>query len=132
MHIFRSGIFPELRAVIPTDAHAGAPEGEYMQRLTMVRYTTRPEATVQNEQLSRAVFDEIRAEMPGKIAYGLFRSGDEFIHLFVNTADDDSDAVTETPAFHRYKANLADRCSTPVHSTRLSLELLESYGLGAA
>ena len=100
-----------------------------MQRLTMVRYATRPEASAENERLSRAVFDQIRAEAPADIAYGLFRIDDEFIHLFVNLAADNSDAVTETSAFHAFQADLAKRSSTPVQPTRLSVELIDSYGL---
>jgi hypothetical protein len=103
-----------------------------MQRLTMVRYATKTEASDENERLSRAVFDQIRAEAPKNIAYGLFRIENEFIHLFVNLAADNSDAVTETPAFHAYQAGLAERCQAPVQPTRLSVELIDSYGLGRA
>ena len=101
-----------------------------MQRLTMVRYATKPQSSAENERLCRAVFDQVRAEAPKDIAYGLFRIDDEFIHLFVNLAADNSDAVTETSAFHAYRADLVERCSTPVQPTRLSVELIDSYGLG--
>ena len=101
-----------------------------MQRLTMVRYATKPEASADNERLSRAVFDQIRAEAPDDIAYGLFRIDDEFIHLFVNLAADNSDAVTETSSFHAYQADLATRCATLPQPVRLSVELIDSYGLG--
>jgi len=96
----------------------------------MVRYATKPEASAENERLSRAVFDQIRTEAPNDIAYGLFRIGDEFIHLFVNLAADSSDVVTETSAFHAYQADLAARCATPPQPTRLTVELIDSYGLG--
>jgi hypothetical protein len=101
-----------------------------MQRLTVVRYVTKPEASAENERLSRAVFDEVRADAPDHIAYGLFRIGDEFIHLFINLAADNSDAVTETAAFHAYRADLAARCASPPEPSRFSVELIESYGLG--
>jgi hypothetical protein len=101
-----------------------------MQRLTLVRYTTKTEASAENERLSRAVFDQIRAEAPKNIAYGLFRIEDEFIHLFVNLAADNSDAVTDASAFHAYQADLAERCTTAVQPTRLSVEMIDSYGLG--
>ena len=103
-----------------------------MQRLTMVRYATKPEATAENEQLSRAVFDQVHAEKPSGVAYGLFRSGDEFIHLFMNLGDDSADAVTETPSFKRFQADLAARCATPPAITRLSVDLIDSYGIAAA
>jgi hypothetical protein len=101
-----------------------------MQRLTIVRYATKPEASAENEQRSRKVFDHMRADAPDDVAYGLFRMGDEFIHLFVNLAADNSDAVTENPPFRAYQADLAARCATPPEVTRLSVELIDSYGLG--
>ena len=101
-----------------------------MQRLTMVRYATKPEATAENERLSRAVFDQIQAEKPEGVAYGLFRSGDEFIHLFINLTEDSSDVITESSSFRAYQTDIAARCATPAEITRLSVELIDSYGLG--
>ena len=101
-----------------------------MQRLTIVRYVTKPEAAAENERLSRAVFDQIRAEVPQGVAYGLFRSGDEFIHLFINLAEDSADSVTEMSSFHAYQADLASRCATRPDITRLSVEMIDSYGIG--
>ena len=102
-----------------------------MQRLTMVRYATKPEATAENERLSRAVFDQIRAERPEGVAYGLFRDGDEFIHLFVNLADDSADLVTEMSSFHAYQSDLASRCTSTPEITRLRVQMIDSYGIGA-
>jgi len=103
-----------------------------MQRVTMVRYTVKPECAEENEALSRAVFDELRALAPDHVAYGLFRDGDEFVHLFVNTKDDDADVVTELPSFRAYAAGIRGRCEAPPEQTRLALHLVESYGLAPA
>jgi hypothetical protein len=101
-----------------------------MQRVTMVRYATKPEATAENERLSRAVFDEVRTTAPDKLAYALFRDGDEFTHLLVNLEGDDADAVTGLASFQAYQADLAARCATPVEPVRLSVELVDSFGIG--
>jgi hypothetical protein len=45
-----------------------------MQRLTLVRYTINPEQIAENEVLSRAVFDELRATAPEHAAYALLRN----------------------------------------------------------
>ena len=45
-----------------------------MQRVTMVRYTTRPDQGATNEALSRAVFPQLKAAAPEGIAYALFGS----------------------------------------------------------
>ena len=100
-----------------------------MQRVTLVRYRCKPEAADENEALSRAVFEEARATTPAHVAYGLFRDGDDFLHLFINTAEDDSAAITELPTFKAFSQGIADRCVTPPDATRMGLTLVESYGL---
>ncbi len=100
-----------------------------MQRVTLVRYRCKPEAADANEALSRAVFDEARAVAPGHVAYGLFRDGQDFLHLFINTAEDDSAAITELPSFKAFSQDIASRCEAPPETTRMALTIVESYGL---
>lgn len=102
-----------------------------MQRLTTVRYTTTPEGADENIRLSRAVFDEVRANAPEGVAYALFRDGDEFIHVFVNRNEDNSDVVTELPTFHAFSESLPARCVVPPAPDRRSVELIDSYGMTA-
>jgi hypothetical protein len=102
-----------------------------MQRLTLVRYTVKPEQIAENEALSRAVFDELRSTTPDHAAYALFRNGREFIHLFVNPATDDSTVVTDLPAFKTYQKDLPARCEAPVEVLRLAVDMLDSYGFSA-
>ncbi|MDQ0466377.1 quinol monooxygenase YgiN [Caulobacter ginsengisoli] len=100
-----------------------------MQRVTLVRYRCKPDQADANEALSRAVFDEARAVAPGHVAYGLFRDGVDFLHLFINTAEDDSAAITELPSFKAFSEGIAARCEAPPEATRMGLTLVESYGL---
>ena len=100
-----------------------------MQRVTLVRYTAKPDRASENEALSLAVFAELRRVMPEHVAYALFRDGNEFVHLFVNTKDDDSASVTELPSFKAYTEGILARCEAPPEQTRLRLNLLDSYGL---
>ena len=65
-----------------------------MQRVTLVRYTAKPEQAAENETLARAVFAELQAKAPARVAYALFKDGLEFLHLFVNLEKDDSSPVT--------------------------------------
>jgi len=103
-----------------------------MQRVTLVRYTAKPDRAAENETLARAVFAELRAASPDHLAYALFKDGLEYVHLFVNTAADDSDALTDLPSFEAYAKDVAARCEAPPQVTRLSLRLLEAYGLTRA
>ncbi|HEX2537003.1 MAG TPA: hypothetical protein VHL13_01865 [Pseudolabrys sp.] len=102
-----------------------------MPRVTMVRYTTKPERAAENEALSRAVFAELHQKRPANIAYGLFKEADgvSFVHLFINLSEDTSDPVTELPSFKAFGKAILERCVAPPEQTRLSLELVDSYGL---
>jgi hypothetical protein len=102
-----------------------------MPRVTLVRYEAKPERADENEALSRSVFAELRTTRPPNVAYALFRNGDAFVHLFVNFADDSSDAVTELPAFKRFQDGAVERWSVPAEPLRLGVDLVESYGFDA-
>jgi hypothetical protein len=102
-----------------------------MQRLTMVRYAIKPDHVVENETLCRAVFDELRAKPPAGVFYSCYKEADgaTFAHLFANLYEDSSEAITGLSSFASYQANLKERCLTPPDVTRLSVELLDSYGM---
>jgi hypothetical protein len=100
-----------------------------MQRVTLVRYTAKPDRAGENEALSRAVFAELKASSPAHVTYALFRNGLDFVHLFVNTATEDASPLTELDAFKAYSKDVADRCEAPPEVTHFALTLLESYGL---
>jgi hypothetical protein len=100
-----------------------------MQRVTLVRYKTAPDCADQNEALSRAVFAELRATAPDRVAYALFRDGLEFVHVFINTEADDSSPVTEMASFKAFTKDMNARCEAPPETIRLGVDLLESYGL---
>ncbi len=102
-----------------------------MQRVTLVRYTAKPNHAAENETLARAVFAELRAAAPDHVAYLLFRDGLDFVHLFVNVEADGSDAVTELPTFKAFVKDIVERCEAPPQQTRLAVRLLETYGFGS-
>jgi quinol monooxygenase YgiN len=100
-----------------------------MQRLTLVRYTAKPDRADENEALSRAVFDELRKSTPANISYALFRNGTEFLHLFVNTETADAAVLTELPSFKAFGKDHSTRCVAPAEPVRYEMQLLDSYGL---
>ena len=99
-----------------------------MQRMTLVRYTTKPDQTADNEALSRAVFAQLRDYAPDDVAYALLRDGDEFIHVFLNLKADESASLTELPAFKAFQKDIAARCEVPPQVTRLAADLVDCYG----
>lgn len=102
-----------------------------MQRVTLVRYTTKPDRAAENEALSRAVFAQLREAPPDGVAYALFRDGDEFIHVFLNLKEDESAPVTELPTFKAFERGVVERCDVPPKATRLAVQLVDSYGFRA-
>ncbi|QUD88173.1 hypothetical protein [Phenylobacterium montanum] len=102
-----------------------------MQRVTLVRYRTKPERTAENEALSRAVFKELRQRAPGHVAYALFRSGDEFVHLFVNAREPDSEVLTGLASFKAFSEGGPARWETQPEVIRMDVEMVEAYGLEA-
>ncbi|GIL41668.1 hypothetical protein [Roseiterribacter gracilis] len=100
-----------------------------MQRVTVVRYTAKPDRADENEKLARAVFDELRAKAPKDVAYALLRDGNEFLHLFVNSNTTDASVLTELPSFKTYGGDVSTRCEAPPEPVRYEMQMLESYGL---
>lgn len=101
-----------------------------MQRITLVRYTTKPESTAENEALSRAVFAELDRKKPKGVAYAVLRNGNDFVHLFVNTQEADSGAVVDLPSFKAFSKDNSARFANAPDILRLDLPLVKSYGLG--
>ncbi len=99
-----------------------------MQRVTLVRYAAKPDRADENEALSLAVFNELKITRPDHVAYALFRNGADFVHLFVNTRDEDASALVELPTFKAYAKEIGERCEAPPEPMRLNMNLLASYG----
>ena len=103
-----------------------------MQRVTIVRYATKPGRADENEALSRAVFAELNQKPAQPIAYALMRNGNEFLHLFLNLEHDDADALTELPSFKAFSADGPARWIAPPEIIRTGMNLVDSYGFRAA
>jgi hypothetical protein len=101
-----------------------------MQRVTVVRYTTKPERSAENEALSRAVFAQLRSAPPEGVAYALLRDGNDFIHVFLNLKADDAGVLTELPTFKSFQKDIKERCEVEPNATRLAATLVDSYGFG--
>lgn len=100
-----------------------------MQRVTVVRYTTKPERADENEALSRAVFAQLRERGPEQLAYAVLRDRNQFTHVFLNLRADESADLTELPTFKRFQEDIMNRCEQPPQVTRVAATLLECYGI---
>jgi hypothetical protein len=86
----------------------------------MVRYEVKPQRAAENEQLIRAVYEELQSTMPAGLRYATFRleDGVSFVHLASNEADGPS-PLREVAAFRRFQENVGERCVKPPASAEL-------------
>ncbi len=88
-------------------------------RVVMVRYKVKPERVAENEELVRAVYEELAASAPEGFRYATFKleDGRGFMHLAA-VADDTDNPLSRVAAFAEFQREIEDRCeSRPVVST---------------
>ncbi len=88
----------------------------------MIRYTVHPEHVDENEQLVRAIIDELREVQPRGLRYAAFKLDDgvTFIHLISHEADAGHLPGRELGALRSFHAGLRERCAEPPVRTELS------------
>jgi hypothetical protein len=84
-------------------------------RQVMVRYKVKPEHAAENEQLVRAVYDELERSQPSGFRYATFQLDDgvTFVHLSSTQAADGQTPLEKLEAFQRFQDNIGDRCDEP-------------------
>lgn len=95
----------------------------------MVRYKVHPDRVTENEQLVRAVYEELAASKPDGLHYATLKlpDGVTFIHL---AQHDDPNPLSTTAAFQRFQEGIRDRCEEPPVVTQV--EEVGSYRLFGA
>ena len=88
-------------------------------RQVMVRYKVKPDRVEENEQLVRAVYDELAASAPEGLRYATFRLDDGVSFVHVAAAEGERNALAESEAFARFQAGVRDRCDEPPVVTEL-------------
>jgi quinol monooxygenase YgiN len=78
----------------------------------MVRYKVKPDRAAENEELVRAVYDELQRTEPTGLRYATFALGDgvSFVHLSSTETEDGHNPLSQVKAFRRFQENVADRC----------------------
>jgi hypothetical protein len=77
-----------------------------------VRYKVKPDQVEMNEELVRAVYDELARTVPDGLRYGTFRLDDgvTFLHLAEHGPEN---PLREVEAFQRFQEGIRDRCDEP-------------------
>ena len=85
-------------------------------RQVMVRYKVKPDRVAENEELVRAVYDELQRTEPDGLRYATFRleDGVSFVHLAsIETADGQQPAVGACRRSRSSRRRSRDRCDEP-------------------
>ena len=86
----------------------------------MVRYKVKPDQTAKNEELVRAVYDELqRTEVEG-LRYATFKLDDDvsFVHIAVETGDGQR-SLADVEAFKEFTKDIGERCDVAPAATGL-------------
>jgi hypothetical protein len=99
-----------------------------MVRRVMVRYKVKPDRVAENEELVRAVYEELHQTDPSGIRYATFRADDglAFIHIAFEN-DEDQFSLPDLPAFRRFTQDIRSRCDEAPVVT--DLHEIGSFGL---
>jgi hypothetical protein len=87
----------------------------------LVRYKVKPDQAAKNEELVRAVYDELHRTQPAGMRYATFKLDDgvSFVHLFSRESEDSGSPLAELASFKAFQAGIADRCDEPPVATEL-------------
>jgi L-rhamnose mutarotase len=81
-------------------------------RRVMIRYEVKPDRAAENEELVRAVYEELDRTQPAGLHYATFalEDGVSFVHLSTIDSEDGHNPLTEVEAFARFQQGIGDRC----------------------
>ncbi|MDX6630710.1 MAG: hypothetical protein QOH00_2956 [Gaiellales bacterium] len=82
-------------------------------RQVMVRYKVKPERVAENEQLVRAVYEELGDTAPDGLRYATYVLEDGLSFVHIATTQDGENPLGRVQAFKRFTANVAERCDEP-------------------
>ena len=86
----------------------------------MVRYRVKPGQAERNEELVRAVYEELHRADPAGFSYATFRLGDGLTFVHLAQSEDADSPLPRLEAFQDFQKDIADRCDEPPVVTELS------------
>jgi len=76
----------------------------------IVRYKVKPEAVAENEELVRAVYEELQQTQPAEMRYATFKLDDGVSFVHINFNDDTDDVLTGLASFKAFQRDIGERC----------------------
>jgi quinol monooxygenase YgiN len=97
-------------------------------RRVIVRYRVKPDRADENEELVRAVYEELHDTKPEGLRYATLRLDDGLSFVHLSESESDTSPLTEVPAFKAFQKEIADR--TDEQPVVTEVEVIGSYGFG--
>jgi hypothetical protein len=96
-------------------------------RQVMVRYRVKPDRVEENEELIRAVYDELHRTEPAGLRYATFKLDDgvSFVHLAADESESKASPLSKVKAFQEFQTDIEGRTEEGPIVTRL--EQVGSY-----
>jgi hypothetical protein len=79
----------------------------------MVRYRVKPDQAERNEQLVRAVYEELHRVEPDGLRYETFRLEDGVSFVHIAEQEGLTSPLTELKAFKEFQNRIEERCDEP-------------------
>ena len=76
----------------------------------IVRYKVKPVAVAENEELVRAVYEELQQTQPAGMRYATFKLDDGVSFVHINFNDDTDDVLTGLTSFKAFQQGIGERC----------------------
>jgi antibiotic biosynthesis monooxygenase len=97
----------------------------------MVRYKVKPDRAAENEELVRAVYEELSRTEPDGLRYATFQLDDgvSFVHVASHETEDGSNPLSEVQAFKEFQKDIDARLEEgPVVSELLEVGSFRFFG----
>jgi hypothetical protein len=79
-----------------------------------------PDEVARNEELVRAVYEELRARQPRGLRYATYKLEDGVTFVHVAHVDAEENPLLEVPAFKRFQEGIGERCDEPPAASALT------------
>jgi hypothetical protein len=82
-------------------------------RHVIVRYTVKAGRADENEQLVRAVYDELHSTEPAGLSYATLKLDDGVSFVPIAATEDGRNPLADVAAFKQFQIGIAERCDEP-------------------
>jgi hypothetical protein len=98
-------------------------------QLDLIRYRTRPDRSAANEELIRAVYQDLRDTQPDGLSYATFKLADQVTFIHLTQALQAPSPLLTVKAFGEFQAGVADRCEQlPVREQLTAIGSYRMFG----